>query len=411
MPKILVIEDEPTVRQNVVRLLEAEGFAVLNAASGIEGLALAQQHLPDLVICDITMPDLNGYEVLHQLRQHPIGAITPFIFLSARADRTDFRQGMQLGADDYLTKPFTRAELLGAIASRLQKQTAVTQLQKKIHELQQVNFLKDDLINTVSHDLRAPLTNIRMLIEMMNLDLTEEQRQFYMGMLNVECMRELELINDLLDLQRLEARVPLCLETLTLSNWLPELLEPFKLRAQTRQQILKVEMSPALLPICSEPSSLRRIVTELLNNACKYTPAAGQILLKVEPAAIATAQPENHASSSDPVLDAADSDPTEAALRPASVQANTTPQSGCAITVMNEAEIPPTALPHIFERFYRAPAGDRWQQGGTGLGLSLVQKLVERLAGTIAVQSDRGWTVFTVRFPATALPPAPPDEV
>ncbi|HEY9616936.1 MAG TPA: EAL domain-containing protein [Microcoleaceae cyanobacterium] len=127
MTRILVIEDDSTVQSLILKLLQAEGFTTISSSDGRSGIAMAQMHEPDLIICDIMMPECNGYEVLEVLRQHPTTARIPFIFLSAKADRAALRQGMELGADDYLTKPFTRAELLGAIAARLDKQASITQ--------------------------------------------------------------------------------------------------------------------------------------------------------------------------------------------------------------------------------------------------------------------------------------------
>jgi CheY-like chemotaxis protein len=103
MVKILVIEDDPTVQTLILKLLTAEGFDVVSASNGSEGVRLAQQYSPDLIISDIMMPGCDGYQVLEQLHQDPETARIPFIFLSAKSDRTDLRQGMELGADDYLT--------------------------------------------------------------------------------------------------------------------------------------------------------------------------------------------------------------------------------------------------------------------------------------------------------------------
>ena len=127
MTQILVIEDDATVCTLMLKLLKAEAFEVLIANDGRTGVQLAEGHEPDLIICDVMMPEFDGYEVLRQLRDRPSTATIPFIFLSAKADRSDLRQGMELGADDYLTKPFKRAELLGAVAARLSKRDALTQ--------------------------------------------------------------------------------------------------------------------------------------------------------------------------------------------------------------------------------------------------------------------------------------------
>lgn len=125
MTKILVIEDEKLVRENIIDLLAAEDFDTIAAANGRVGLDLAVSQIPDLILCDLMMPEVDGYGVLTTLREEPATATIPFIFLTAKSARSDFRQGMDLGADDYLTKPFTRTELLNAITSRLAKQATL----------------------------------------------------------------------------------------------------------------------------------------------------------------------------------------------------------------------------------------------------------------------------------------------
>lgn len=121
MNKILVIEDHFEVRENLQELLELCNYIVISAPDGERGIELALSRQPDLILCDITMPGIDGFEVLANLCQHPESADIPFIFLSARTEKQDIRKGMQLGADDYLTKPFEEEELLKAIQVRLHK--------------------------------------------------------------------------------------------------------------------------------------------------------------------------------------------------------------------------------------------------------------------------------------------------
>src|SRR5690242_2364386 len=117
MTKILVIEDEALILENVVEILEMEGFEVKGAPNGKLGLQVAAQFVPDLIICDIMMPEVNGYDVLMELNSSPELSVIPFIFLTARASRVDIRKGMTLGADDYLPKPFSAQELLQAVSA------------------------------------------------------------------------------------------------------------------------------------------------------------------------------------------------------------------------------------------------------------------------------------------------------
>jgi diguanylate cyclase len=127
MKKILVIEDEPQVRANIKQILEFSDFEALTATDGADGLKMVNKHLPDLIICDIMMPELDGYSVITALRQDPKTATIPFIFLTAKVDRNDIRQGMNLGADDYLMKPFTPEELLDAVNTRLTKNELISE--------------------------------------------------------------------------------------------------------------------------------------------------------------------------------------------------------------------------------------------------------------------------------------------
>ncbi|MBP0017038.1 MAG: EAL domain-containing protein [Cyanobacteria bacterium SBLK] len=147
MNKILAIEDEPQVLDNILDILELEEYDVISANNGRTGVELALKELPDLIISDVMMPHMNGYEVLQALRSHEATKTTPFIFLTAKSDRADLRQGMKLGADDYLSKPFTPRELLEAIETRLAKRDILAQqydekIQAVTRELQEQLYIE-----------------------------------------------------------------------------------------------------------------------------------------------------------------------------------------------------------------------------------------------------------------------------
>lgn len=258
--------------------------------------------------------------------------------------------------------------------------------QAQVADLEKLNQLKDDFLSTVSHELRTPMSNIKMAIQMLKLSPTDERRQRYLDILQAECNRETELINDLLDLQRLEAdSYPLVLtEAVNLPEWIPSIVEPFYSRAQDHQQILKVELGSHLKTLISDHAGLGRIIAELLNNACKYTPASGGIVLRVTQ--------ESKGNKKQALLPGVES------------QRGTEQNSALntVFTISNQAEIPADELPHLFEKFYRVPKADLWQQGGTGLGLALVQKLAEQMGGEIQVESCNGWTTFRVEVPTNS---------
>jgi two-component system sensor histidine kinase/response regulator len=168
MTKILVIEDENHVREIIWEILEAEDFHVIEAENGLKGLELANQELPDLILCDVMMPAMDGFTVLKKLRENPSTQTVPFIFITAKVTKYDMREGMDLGADDYLTKPFTRDELLGAVNTRLKKSATV---QKQSED--KLNELRQNLTRTLPHELLTPLNGILGLSEFLLEDLED----------------------------------------------------------------------------------------------------------------------------------------------------------------------------------------------------------------------------------------------
>ena len=257
--------------------------------------------------------------------------------------------------------------------------TDLAELIERISELEANCQQKDEFISTMSHDLRAPLMNIKMAVRMLKISLNSDPQivaliaghrsEQYLGILETECDRELEAIDNILELQKLDLSDDLLvailnkranIEAVEIATWLPKALEPFIHRADTRHQALTTSTSEWLPTISTDRVYLTKILTELVNNACKYTQSGGRISIEV------------------------DSNPNSESL---------------TIAIKNQAEIAEKHLPYIFDRFYRVPGGDRDRQGGSGLGLSIVQKLVRQLNGQIHVASINGWTEFAVRLP------------
>ncbi len=214
MKKILVIEDEKQVLSNIVEILTSGGFFPLCAENGITGIELAKGNIPDLIICDIMMPHLDGYGVLAELRSNPPTSTIPFIFLTAKADKTDLRQGMNLGADDYLTKPFRRQELLEAVSSRLAKHETLMQqytterqraqvAEEKMNELQHLSDTQEELLKKLIADLCDPLSKINMAIRLMKDPPAGARVERYLEILQEEFDREISLLNQVSELQSL----------------------------------------------------------------------------------------------------------------------------------------------------------------------------------------------------------------
>ncbi len=241
------------------------------------------------------------------------------------------------------------------------------QLETQMEELRKLHQVKDDFLSTVAHELRTPLNNINLAITMLKTATSEKSRDRYMRILQEECAHETTLINDLLDLQRLEAGAKrLVPELIPLHDWLPCTIEPFYGRVQQEQQQLALDIQTKQ-PLMADRSGLERIIVELVNNACKYTPADGLIIV--------SAKAVEHGDAPWPVVEL-------------SVQ-----NSGPGIASED--------LERVFERFYRGANSESSGQVGTGLGLSLVQRLVEQMGGKIRVQSEDGQTIFTVTLPLT----------
>lgn len=203
MTKILVIEDEDLIRDNIVELLESEDFEVFNAEDGKIGVQLASQHQPDLILCDVMMPELDGYGVLLKLQENPLTATIPFIFLTAKADLGDLRKGMQLGADDYLTKPCTATELLKAIVIRLEKHTILKDRytsELKVAEAKLNQFIYQDSTTSLPNRLSLLEYFQQMLHQLASLSGTDENWK-YQGMIPVLCLGvdRFSRINDLFD--------------------------------------------------------------------------------------------------------------------------------------------------------------------------------------------------------------------
>lgn len=248
--------------------------------------------------------------------------------------------------------------------------------QAQVKELERLNQLKDDFLSTVSHELRTPVTSMRVALQLLGVTLNQElglneelqkakssQNRVarYYQVLKEECEREISLINDLLDLQRLDGgNHPITPQRINLPSWLAGIVNGFHERAQSREQQLQIQLPETLPQIVSDQASLERVFAELLNNACKYTPPGETITVSAM------------AGSEDQIQ---------------------------IIVANSGVEIPATELPRIFDKFYRVPSSDPWKQGGTGLGLALVQKLLWHIGGQIEVVSESSVTAFKVILP------------
>ncbi len=277
----------------------------------------------------------------------------------------------------------------------------------QIKELEKLNQLKDDFLSTVSHELRTPMSNIKMAIQMLEIFLTQSgaletetsRVPRYFKILRDESQREINLINDLLDLSRLNAGAEeISMSAIDLKSWLWSVSHPFEERARNHQQRLELSIPPNLPKLITDSSKLQRIITELLTNACKYTPAGEQIQLAVE----SRLETENHVIQEGLPAGTKSKQKTVTWKPdvPGSLLSTSFTPHVVQIRIINTGVvISPSEGDRVFEKFYRIPNHDPWQYGGIGLGLALVKKLVAQIQGKIHLESQAGQTCFTLELP------------
>jgi len=279
---ILVIEDTHAMREEILKILEFEGYRAIGAEDGIEGVQLAQKYQPDLILCDVMMPGLDGFETIATIRQDLGLETTPFVFLTARASKTDVRHGMELGADDYITKPFTAVQLLSAVRTRLKRQEILLrQNEKRLEEL------RHNIALALPHELRTPLTQMLGFSELLMdsvTDMAPEDIKESARAINKSSQRMHHIIENFLTYTELE----------TLYNS-PERVKLFRQKrvesvqrivCDTAQRVveetnraadLKMRLSDCALHIV--PAHLAQVVYELVDNAVKFSDAGTPIYL------------------------------------------------------------------------------------------------------------------------------------
>ncbi len=211
MKKILVIEDDQLLLKTMLKLLAAEGFNVLGAEEGHQGLEVAKAQNPDLILCDLIMPGLDGYSILQQLKQDPVTSLIPFICLTACNERVNLRQIMELGGDDYLTKPYSKSELLGAIHSQLNKQKRIVQKNQQVlyDTIKQLN-------DQVYYDSLTNLPNRRLLQNQFQQILNRHSSEEQLIAVGVLCINRLEYYKNSLGIDYSDLLIQAVLERLAL---------------------------------------------------------------------------------------------------------------------------------------------------------------------------------------------------
>ncbi|PSO51581.1 MAG: response regulator [Cyanobacteria bacterium SW_9_44_58] len=219
-PNILVIDNEDTIRENVIEFLTSHNMNLLRAQTGEQGLEKAGQEKPDLIICNINLSDMEGFQVLETLKNNTETSFIPVIFVTRKSSRKIYRKAMELGANDYLSFPFTNEELLQAIRTRLQtstvpyansdsinttnsKQGDIDTLQEKVNTLSKKEKMQEQILDKLHEDLRSNLSKIKIAIYMLKNEANADKRQRYIKILEEECNWEMELLDKVSELRNL----------------------------------------------------------------------------------------------------------------------------------------------------------------------------------------------------------------
>ncbi|HXF61471.1 MAG TPA: response regulator [Caldilineaceae bacterium] len=350
MAHILIIEDDERICSAVADILELAGYETTTAPDGAAGVALARRRPPDLVICDIMMPYLDGYGVLQQLRQDAKTATIPFIFLTARTAKEDMRLGMALGADDYLTKPFGEEELLQAVKTRLDRQMRLNKaLQSRL------DALRLDIARTLPHELRTPLHGVLAGADYLRATCRTLSRDelYEMAELIYQAAERLERLvqNHLLYLELVmwaheHGRAALGDEAV----WTPvapvvEMAARREATAAGREADLRLLLEDVEAPV--DQVHLSKIVEELAGNAFKFSSLGTPVVLELR-------------HNGDLCLSVTD--------------------QGRGMTAEQIQAV------GAYVQFDRR----RYEQPGVGLGLAIVQLLTRRYGGSVTIQSTPG---------------------
>jgi len=357
MSKILVIEDADPLRNDIMEMLSYEKFDVKGAENGIVGVQVALEYLPDLIICDIMMPEMDGYEVLSQLRQEEQTLTIPFIFLTAKTDRIDQRRGMDLGADDYLTKPFVAEELLSTIQARLkQRETLTGMIEQRMSEL------SNNIITALPHELRTPLNTIIGFSDMLISEahrINPEQVTEWAKHINLSAQRLYRLVENYLMYVKLEVTARNDYEVRALRDKVLDHPEPIiqfhathKAQQREREDDLVINTNgDARIAITDH--DLGKIIEELIDNGLKFSEIGSPVTI------------ETNTDESNFVISVSDQG-----------------------RGMSTAQIDDVGALIQFDRWF-------YEQQGSGLGLTIVKRLVEIYQGQFTIKSevDKGTTV------------------
>lgn len=358
---VLVVEDDPTVLESISDLLQLSGYSALTASDGLEALQLLDSAAPEIIVSDIMMPNMDGYEFHDAVRAKTSWSVIPFIFLTAKGEQKDIRQALKMGVDSYITKPFEPEDLIIAVESRIsRKHEVVSALQREVEET------KRRILNVFSHELRTPLFVLYGAANLLNRSqdsLTPEARSKLVRLLNQGAKRLVRLVEDLLLLAYLDSGLvggsdAEEFEELNLLGLLRSVIDELAPETKSHQVQVELECDQELL-VSGHPLYLPDLFNRLIDNAVKFSRPGGEVHIT--------------ASRNDEIL---------------------------SVAIQDEGiGIPPEKIGQIFASFEQVDR-EKMEQQGAGLGLPIAFDLVKLHRGDLNVHSEVGrGSTFTVRLP------------
>jgi signal transduction histidine kinase len=281
---VLVVDDNPQNVELVMAYLQADGHNAVAAMSGKEALERVEDHPPDLVLLDVMMPGMNGYEVCTRLKGEERTRFIPVVMITALKDLEDKIKGIEVGADDFLTKPFNKQELLTRVRSLLKLKRLHDQLESSYRNLQELQNTKENLTQMIVHDLKNPLTGIMANLEIVAMEELRESREC-LEAAQRSCMLLFNMIMDLLDLSRSEEgklqlnREPFALKEIVYPN-----VQLADTLARLDGKSIQVALPSSLPTVVGDRNLITRVMANLLNNAIKHTSRGGTIRIGAEEA-------------------------------------------------------------------------------------------------------------------------------
>lgn len=360
---VLLVDDTLDNLRLLSSILSDQGYKVRSVIRGSMALTAVQASPPELILLDITMPEMSGYEVCQRLKQDPKTAEIPVIFISALDDILDKVRAFGVGGVDYISKPFHLEEVLARVNTHITLSRQRQALQQQKQEIANLSQLKDRLLSTVSHDLKSPLTVILGLSKLMQAalelgDLTQQREM--LARIQASGEKMLNLVTDLLDLSRIEEGMQLELEPVDLVTLLQHQILDIEFSARQKQISIRVLLPDQPLRVQADTRRIEQVLGNLLSNAIKYTPSQGQITISTE-------------------------------VTPPWVKVHVQ-DTGFGI--------PANALERIFDRFYRVDLPQHQQETGTGLGLAIAKEIMTQHKGDLTVSSKLGQgSTFTLALP------------